>query len=444
MLVNTHLLNLKIMLLFSSIILSVNLKAQQWSLKQCIDTALVYNKTLKMAQSDIVIASEKNKEAKGGLIPKLYGNADYRYYTDLPYQLLPASVFNGPQGVYKEAQFGTPHNLNANLMLDVPIYNPQTIGAISVTKKAQELNQLQFQQTEERVVFDVTNLYYNAQLIASQISFIKYSLNNSDKLLSTMELLYQQKLAKGTDVDKLKLQQSQLNTQLSKAHAQYEQVLNSLKLQLGFNSSYSLAIDNTFNLSSETSSYNTKVTSDISVLNTKTLLLKSELNTLKLSHLPSLSLYGSYGTTGYGNYSGANDFFKTYPIGFAGAKLSWLIFSGTTIEHKIFQKREELKQNALRLELLKDKQSVQVENANMQMEIAKSSLSNSKNQLALAETIYSKTLLQQQEGLANLTDVLLADNAQKEARQNYLSALVDVMKADLELKKVTGNILNTK
>ena len=416
MLVNTHLLKMKLLLCLTILIFTTNSEAQNWTLKQCTDTALIHNKTLKIAQGEIKIANERNKEAKGGLVPKLYGNVDYRYYTDLPYQLLPASIFGGPAGVYKEAQFGVPHNLNANLTLDVPLYNPQTIGAITVSKRAKEINQIQFHQTEEQVVFDVSNLYYNAQLVSNQIVFIKNGISNSEKLLSNIQLLYSQQMAKGTDVDKIKLQQSQLNTQLSKANAQLQQILN----------------------------YTNKPTTDILLFNTKTLLLKSEIKTLKLSHLPSFSLYGTYGTTGYGNYSGTNDFFKTYPIGFAGVKMSWLMFSGTTLEYRIFQKKEELKQNTTRIELLNDKQNVQIENAHMQYEVASSNLLNSKSQLTLAETIYSKTLIQQKEGVASLTDVLLSDNTQKEAQQNYLSALVDVMKADLELKKVSGNILNTK
>ena len=48
--------------------------------------------------------------------------------------------------------------------------------------------------------------------------------------------------------------------------------------------------------------------------------------------------------------------------------------------------------------------------------------------------------MQQQQGTASLTDVLLADNALREAQQDYLSSLVDFLKADLELKKLTGNL----
>jgi OMF family outer membrane factor len=37
---------------------------------------------------------------------------------------------------------------------------------------------------------------------------------------------------------------------------------------------------------------------------------------------------------------------------------------------------------------------------------------------------------------------LLADNALREAQQNYLNAVIDLLKADLELKKLTGSIKN--
>ena len=58
MLVNTHLLKLKLLMVLTILIFTTNSEAQNWSLKQCIDTALVHNKTLKIAQGDIEIANE--------------------------------------------------------------------------------------------------------------------------------------------------------------------------------------------------------------------------------------------------------------------------------------------------------------------------------------------------------------------------------------------------
>jgi len=97
-------------------------QAQSLTLEQCIDTALQYNRSYRMSQQDAGMAEEKLKEVKSSLIPKLNAMADYRYYTDLPYQLMPASAFGGPAGTYKEVQFGVPKNLNANIQLMVPLY----------------------------------------------------------------------------------------------------------------------------------------------------------------------------------------------------------------------------------------------------------------------------------------------------------------------------------
>ena len=72
--------------------------------------------------------------------------------------------------------------------------------------------------------------------------------------------------------------------------------------------------------------------------------------------------------------------------------------------------------------------------------LAKSSVETSSKQIELAKSVYDNTILQQRQGVANLTEVLLADNSLREAQQNYLSAVVNYLKADLELKKITGNI----
>ena len=61
-------------------------------------------------------------------------------------------------------------------------------------------------------------------------------------------------------------------------------------------------------------------------------------------------------------------------------------------------------------------------------------------QKELAQTIYDQTLLQQKQGLAALTEVLLADNAMRDAQQSHLNALVDYLKSIAELRKISGNV----
>ena len=69
---------------------------------------------------------------------------------------------------------------------------------------------------------------------------------------------------------------------------------------------------------------------------------------------------------------------------------------------------------------------------------------NSTELIKLAKTIYDQTILQQKQGTASLQDVLLADYALREAQQTYLMAIFDYLKADLDLKKFTGNLKSIK
>lgn len=414
-------------------------KAQVWTLKQCIDSAQENNKTLQISRNNEDISEQRHKEAQANLIPKLNVNAEYKYFTNLPYQLMPLSVFGGPAGQFKEAQFGVPHNINANIQLLMPLYNPQIYGTIETTKIASELTNLQYQKTAEQIYFEISNLYYNAQILSHQLAFIDSNLVNSKKLLSTMKLLKEQLLAKGTDVSKIQLQSEQLTTQKEIIRSKYEQVINALKFSIGISVEQNIEIDRNIEYHNNTEYSNTS-TIDIRLVKTQQSLLSSELNTLKNSRLPSLSLLGTYGTTGFGYDKKPNNFLKFYPIGFAGVQLSYPLFNGTVTERKINQKNLEIENSQLQLSLVTEQNTMQISNVKLQRVVLQKSVETSLSQIQLAQSIYEQTVLQQKQGTASLTDILLADNALREAQQNYLSTVVEYLRADLELKKLTGNL----
>lgn len=421
-------------------------QAQVWSLQQCIDTAQVYNKNLAMGRNNISIAKEKEKEAKANLIPKITANADYKYFSNLPYQLLPLSTFNptAPEGQFKEAQFGVPHNINANLQLTMPIYSPQVYGAIQTTKIASELSGLQYQKTEEQIYFEIFNLYYNAQILHHQLGFIDSNLVNTTRLLKNMQLLNEQLLAKGTDVSKVKLQLAQLKTQKENISSKYTQILNGLKFAMGIATEQNLEIEPTIQYK-DIVEYIPSSILDVRLIKTQNKLLMSELNALNKSRfLPSVNLFGTFGTTGFGYDQQPNDFLKFFPIGFAGVQLSYPLFNSTVTQRKINQKKLELQNNELQFGLLSDQNGMQIKNTQQQRLVAQMAVETTTEQIKLAKTIYDQTILQQKQGTASLQDVLLADYALREAQQTYLMAIFDYLKADLDLKKFTGNLKSIK
>lgn len=442
MLVNIHRPKFLLSLLIAMVIYATS-NAQVWTLQDCIDTALIHNKNLEIGKNGILIGEQKHKEAIANLIPKVNAIADYKYYTDQPYQLMPAAVFGGPPGTFKEAQFGVPHNIITTLQLTMPLYNPQVYGAIKTTKIASEISKLQYEKTAEQVYFEVSNLYYNAQILTNQMIFVDSNLVNTSRLLKSMQLLKEQLLAKGTDVSKVQLQLAQLSTQKELIQSKYEQVLNALKFTMGIPTNSTIQIDVNIHFQSG-NEYKSSSTIDIRIAETQKRLVSSELSTLRYSLLPTVSVYGTYGQTGFGYDKKPNDFLKFYPIGFAGIQLSYPLFNGTVTKRKINQKKIEMHNSELQLNLIADQNSMLIDNARQQKLVAQKSVETTQAQISQAQAIYKQTLLQQKEGTASLTETLLADNALREAQQTYLSAIIDYLKADLELKRLTGNISTTR
>ncbi|MCG9879258.1 MAG: TolC family protein [Bacteroidia bacterium] len=416
--------------------------AQNWSLQQCLDTARVYNKNLQMSKNNLDIGEQKKKEAQSNLLPKIAANSDYKYFTNLPYQLLPLNALNpaAPVGEFRAAQFGVPHNLNANITLSMPLYNPQVFGAIQSTKIASELADWQYQKTEEQIFFEIYNLYYNAQILHHQLAFIDSNLINATRILTNMQLLNEQLLAKGSDVDKLKLQVSQLTSQKVTIQGKYEQVLNALKFAMGISIQQAIQIapDVVFN---EYQNYKLLVSKEYHINKMQNRLLLNDLSILNKSrYLPSIQLIGLYGTSGFGYTEKPNSFFDFYPIGFAGIQLNYPLFAGTTTQRKINQKKIELRIGEIKSQLINEQNTLQIQNSELQRNLALKLVQTAKEQINLAKTIYEQTILQQKYGTANLTDVLLADNALREAQQIFLNTVVEYLKANLEMKKLTGNL----
>lgn len=254
-----------------------------------------------------------------------------------------------------------------------------------------------------------------------------------------MQLLHTQDMLKESDVTKVELQKAQLQTQLQLVDSKLVQVLNALKFSMGIPITQEIAINQAIEFKNNADFVSQKSV-DIQLVEKHNLFLKSELSTLKNSRLPSLSLYGTYGQTGFGYDEKPNDFLKFFPVSFVGVQLSYPLFTGTVTQRKINQKKLEISNSKLQVDLAIEQNNMLIDNAMRTKLTAQQTVENTLAQIKLSETVYNQVVLQQKQGTASLTDILLADNSLRESQQNYLSAVVEFLKAELELKKLTGNL----
>ncbi|MBL8009243.1 MAG: TolC family protein [Flavobacteriales bacterium] len=428
--------------LVASLVATAQPEVPERSLQECIDLALAHDQRSRSADIDLRMAEARVDEQQANLLPKVRGVADMRHYADLPYQLLPASFFGGPEGVYREIQFGTPNNITLNVQAQLPLVDVGSWEGIHVAREAERMAGMQRERSREEVVLELSNAYYNAQVLQARRTFLDSNLLSTEAMLRNVELLHAQLLARGTDVDRLRLQRDQLRTQRERLVAQHEQVLDLLRLMMGLPPDAPLATEPASAPVQQTQA-TPKATAGLRIAEQGVLLRQAEIRLLKRSRLPSLHGYGLYGNTGFGPIASGGRY-DLYPVSYFGATLHVPLFNGTVITKKVRQKELELERAGLLRDAVADREGLEQRRATRDEALALRTLSDAEAQLALAERIRRSTLLQHTEGLATLTDLVLADQAVREGQQLYIDALVQLRKAQLELARLNGTLLNER
>lgn len=301
---------------------------------------------------------------------------------------------------------------------------------------------IQGERTREAVVLEVSHVYYNAQILKTRLAFLDSNVVNAEALVRRIELMHDQSLARGSDVDRLRLQREQLLTQRERVRSHYQQAMDALRVLIGapVDSPLEVAASET---APPTATLSSGLGTGVRTAEQAMRLKVAELQLVKRSRIPSLNATGLYGTTGFGPI-GAENRYDFYPIGFFGAQLQVPIFQGTVLGKRIKSKELELEHATLQRDAAMERDALERRTALREEALARRALADSRGQLELAERIRSSTVLQHAQGVASITDIVLADQAHREAQQNTIDALIQLRKAQLELTRLNGALLNTK
>jgi outer membrane protein len=425
------------------LLIPVCINAQEVSLKDLISRALQNNQTVKSTVLEHSIASEKISEVKSNMLPQLNISGDYKYYTQVPRQLMDASSLGGLPNSYIVFGTGIPWSLGTTISLGQLIYSQEYITGVKLAHTGKELNELLIKKSKEEIAYNVSAAYYNAQILTSQMKFIESNIGNMEKLISTGELLYENQMIKQSDVDKLKLSKTMLETQQSTVKESYDEIINALKFLSGMPQSDNLVINNDISTEVITlPSLGIKPDrTELKLLEKKKELSELERKNIIAGFIPTLSACGVFNYSFYGK-GGDYSIFKGYPSSWFGLQLSWNLFDGFAKKSKLQQKDLEMQKLNLQVNQLNENISMELKNSIQQISLQKTNIQSRREQLSLAEKIYDQTQLQFKEGLVNITDVIQSDNSLREAQNNYLVSTINLLNAQLSWKKATGKLIN--
>ncbi len=411
----------------------------QLDLKSCLAMADTANLTIRNAELDIEINKRERSSYLSSRLPQLGFNADYKYNAKIPGQVVPAAFFGGQPGTYATVQFGVPYVLSNNVQLTQILFNSQLNYGLAALKINADIVEVQRNMTIQDIRYQVSNTYFLLQGLEKQLSFLESNLSQTNKVLKNMNSLVEKGLALQLEADKIKVNLLNLENGIASAQASKEQLLDLLKILIGYPKDKKLTLaEDVIIEQSLIKAEDNKQFYPLKLIESQQEMNKEESKGIKMSYLPNLNLYGVYNYS-Y-NIKPEDDFRKGIDGVFIGLRLDWSLFDGLQRMHKS-------KMNAIRsdkltnqYELVNQQLEMAANQAKRQIKLKSDALSLSKEQLKLAENVYQQTNFKFEKGLANSTELILAENSLYQAQNNIVSTYVQLRQAELEYLKSIGNI----
>lgn len=416
-----------------------------FSLKQAIEHAVQNNYSMVNANRDIEAAKQKKWETTTMGLPQINGTVGYQNNFELQKSLIPAEIFGGPAGTFKEVAFGTKHSMNATATLSQLIFDGSYLVGLQSAKTYLKISENAKIKTSQEIREIVINSYGNVLLAEESISILNKNKKILEKTLFDTKQIYKNGLIEEENVEQLQITLASINSSLENVKRQQKIATDMLKLLLGIDLEKELTLTDKLNaladanvdiaILSETFDVANTIDYKISqnVLQSKELLLKLE----RSKALPSLGANLNFGYNAFGDqFQFFSNNQKWFNYSNLGINLQVPIFSSLGRSSRTQQAKIALEQSKTQLKETEQKQKLQFEKAKSDFEFSLEQLTTSKNNLRLAERIENKNQIKFTEGLSSSFDLTKAQEQLYTAQQNYLQAMVDVINKRATLEKI--------
>lgn len=419
-----------------------------FSLKQCVDFANKANGNIVNAGYDVDIAGRKVKEQLGTVLPQIDGSASYTDNLLLMTTLLPGELAGAP-GTMIPVQFGTQHNMNGSLQLTQKVFDPTFPVALKATKLSESQALQTLKLTKEQSALAISVTYYQTLVISKQLSTLRTTLATSTKLLASTELRYQNGMAKQLDIDKMRVSNNNLKSQVTQAELSYAQSLNNLKYYMGMPVDKSVDLtDTVMNVNNNLfeallNDFNVENRSDYQLQKIALKAYEADKERNKASYLPTLNVSANLAASAMRKeFNFLDSSQKWYPNSSLVFSLRVPVFDGLQRQQRIAQANLNILKSKVKIGQTEQSIKVDLSNYDNQYRTAINNIKNEKDNLTLAENVYKATQLQYQEGVISSLELVQAESSYNESTNNYYAKLLNLYIARINLEQGKGNLLN--
>jgi outer membrane protein TolC len=420
-------------------------------LKEALTYALKANQDARKSRLDVENSQYQIDEVRARALPQVNGSTSLTYNPLLQQSALP-NIF-GPNPNPNETilvAFGQKWNTTAGVSLSQAIFDKSVLTGLKAAKTTKEFYQLNSQLTEEQVIEQVATNYYQLLVQRQQVSVLDSTIQNTTRVQRVLRGQFENGLAKKIDLDRIAVNISNLNSQRQQLLNNVTLLENQLKFFIGMPIETPISIPEaeTHSIQPQAVPSNLSVNADgrleYRLLETQEKLLQYQKEAYKSEYYPSLSLSGNYSYQGLGN---KQPLFKGKEQG-----VNWVDAAAVSLNLRIpifngFATKSRIKQANIGIEKIREDKANAKLALNLAFENARTQINNSiitlnaqKENMKLAQEVFTNTQNNYNNGLATLTDLLNAETSLMEANNNYSSALLNYRLAEVQLIKSQGQL----
>lgn len=272
------------------------------TLKECIALGIENNLTLDNARIDVNKANMGISQSRSRLLPMLDGVFQFTDYFKKPVNVTTGTLLGNdfPDDPTWQVIQSTQYSANAGVQLFMPIYNQTVFAAIDVAKTMEKLNRLSFEKASDDLIVQISKVYYLAQMSLGQQHLIEENIIRMNELCEITDALYGQGVVLEVDVTRVRINLKNLEVQKNQYLTLYEQQLNMLRFLMDISPETPLAVAYMpeFIEPIQTNGVSEELP-ELRLADKQIELIEKRIKTVKAGYIPTVSLFGQIGATGY-------------------------------------------------------------------------------------------------------------------------------------------------
>jgi len=416
---------------------TMSLQAQEplvLSLDSAITYAIDHNRTLIGSRLAVDKSTEKIRETVAQGLPQVSASMDYTNYLGAE-----ASLEMAP-GQSISIEFNPTSSFKASVTQLV--FNGSYYVGVQLSKLAKTITEQSYRKDELNVREQTIQAYYTVLVTEKLLNIIKANKENALTMFEKTTNLANAGIVEQTDPKKLSIMVSTVDNAIKSTERQLELGYNLLRLQLGLESGQDIQLSSSLDELAEKCTlygasdkkFDIGNNMDFKLISMQGDIAKKQIELKQSSYLPTLAAY----------YSRTQKIqtakFDMTPNNVLGLSLNVPIFSSGQRKAQVSQARIDLDINKNTQALLTQQLTLQEKQLRFNYNNLLEQYRNQQRNVEIAKEVLEKMKLKYQQGVISSLELTSANNDYLTAESNHAGTLLQLLNAELALRKINNNL----